>query len=88
MYARRRAALGLVLIAIAASAFAGFQLLTGGDPPSYSPVNLDDDPWAYSPDREDDFEARAAAGLARVYARLGRYGDMAAQLKLAASIAK
>lgn len=34
------------------------------------------------------YEARAAAGLARVYARLGRYGDMAAQLKLAASLAK
>jgi len=30
------------------------------------------------------FEVRAAAGLARVYARLGRYRDMAAQLKLAA----
>jgi Flp pilus assembly protein TadD len=34
------------------------------------------------------FEARAAAGLARVYARLNRFGDMAAQLKIAASIAK
>lgn len=34
------------------------------------------------------FEARAAAGLARVYARLGRFGDMAAQLKLAASLAR
>jgi tetratricopeptide (TPR) repeat protein len=34
------------------------------------------------------FEARAAAGLARVYARLGRLGDMAAQLKIAASLAK
>ncbi|HET7500584.1 MAG TPA: tetratricopeptide repeat protein [Kofleriaceae bacterium] len=31
------------------------------------------------------FEARAAAGLARVYARLGRYRDMAAQLKVAAA---
>jgi tetratricopeptide (TPR) repeat protein len=30
------------------------------------------------------FEVRAAAGLARVYARLGRFADMAAQLKLAA----
>lgn len=34
------------------------------------------------------FEARAAAGLARVYARLGRFADMAAQLKIAASIAR
>ena len=30
------------------------------------------------------FEARAASGLARVYARLGRFADMAAQLKRAA----
>jgi thioredoxin-like negative regulator of GroEL len=31
------------------------------------------------------FEARVASGLARVYARLGRYRDMAAQLKRAAA---
>ena len=31
------------------------------------------------------FEVRAASGLARVYARLGRYADMAAQLKRAAA---
>jgi thioredoxin-like negative regulator of GroEL len=30
------------------------------------------------------FEVRVAAGLARVYARLGRYRDMAAQLRRAA----
>jgi uncharacterized protein HemY len=34
------------------------------------------------------FEARVAAGLARVYARLGRHADMAAQLKLAAAAAR
>ncbi len=34
------------------------------------------------------FEARAASGLARVYARLGRYADMATQLERAASLAK
>jgi tetratricopeptide (TPR) repeat protein len=32
------------------------------------------------------FEARVASGLARVYARLGRYKDMATQLKRAAAI--
>lgn len=31
-----------------------------------------------------DFEVRAAAGLARVYAKLGRYPDAVAQLKRAA----
>jgi Flp pilus assembly protein TadD len=34
------------------------------------------------------FEARVASGLARVYARLGRYGDMAAQLALAAAASR
>jgi tetratricopeptide (TPR) repeat protein len=32
------------------------------------------------------FEARVASGLARVYARLGRYKDMATQLKRAAAV--
>jgi Flp pilus assembly protein TadD len=32
------------------------------------------------------YEARVASGLARVYARLGRFADMAAQLKTAATV--
>lgn len=32
------------------------------------------------------YEARAASGLARVYAKLGRHKDMAEQLKIAAKI--
>jgi len=35
--------------------------------------------------RTPGFEVRAASGLARVYSRLGRYKDMAEQLKLAAA---
>jgi tetratricopeptide (TPR) repeat protein len=38
--------------------------------------------------RTPGFEARVASGLARVYARLGRFADMATQLKRAASLAK
>ena len=34
------------------------------------------------------FEVRVASGLARVYARLGRFRDMAAQLKIAATASK
>jgi Flp pilus assembly protein TadD len=34
------------------------------------------------------FEARVASGLARVYARLGRFADMAAQLRIAATTAR
>jgi transglycosylase-like protein with SLT domain len=63
VYALRRAAFVLVLAAVAVVAFF---VLRGDDPPSYSPLNLDDDPWAYAPDREDDFKARAAAGHSHV----------------------
>lgn len=34
------------------------------------------------------FEARCASGLARVYAKLGRFADMAAQLRIAAAICR
>ena len=52
-----------------------FLLLRGDDPPSYSPVNLEDDPWAYEPDREDEFEARAAAGHSHVVYAKSPGGD-------------
>jgi soluble lytic murein transglycosylase-like protein len=65
VYARRRAALAVFVIALAS--VGSFLVLRGhDDPPSYSPLNLDNDPWAYAPDREDDFEARAAAGHSHV----------------------
>jgi hypothetical protein len=54
-----------VLVVVTASAGAYF-LLRGDDAPSYSPLNLDDDPWAYEADRQDEFEARAAAGHSHV----------------------
>lgn len=38
--------------------------------------------------RTPGFEARVASGLARVYARLGRFNDMAEQLKRAAALAR
>jgi uncharacterized protein HemY len=38
--------------------------------------------------RVPSFEARCAAGLARAYARLGRFADMSTQLRRAASLAK
>ena len=54
------------MFVIALASVGAFLVLRGDDPPSYSPVNLADDPWAYSADREDDFEARAAAGHSHV----------------------
>ena len=63
MYARRRA---LLLTCLVLAAGGAFLVLRGDDPPSYSPLNLEDDPWAYAPDREDDFETRAAAGNSHV----------------------
>lgn len=38
--------------------------------------------------RTPGFEARVASGLARVYARLGRYREMAEQLRRAAQLAR
>jgi len=37
--------------------------------------------------RTPGFEARVASGLARVYAKLGRFADMATELKRAAALA-
>jgi thioredoxin-like negative regulator of GroEL len=42
----------------------------------------------YAAAQTPGFEARVAAGLARVYARLGRYRDMAQQLQRAAAVAR
>jgi Transglycosylase SLT domain len=61
----RRLAVILLVLAVAGAGW--FLLLRGeDDPPAYSPVNLTNDPWAYTPDREAAFEARAAAGHSHV----------------------
>jgi Transglycosylase SLT domain len=56
----------LILVVLAVAGAGWFLLLREDEPPSYSPLNLDDDPWAYTPDREDEFESRAAAGHSHV----------------------
>jgi Transglycosylase SLT domain len=56
----------LVLVVLGALAAGGFLLLRSDESPSYSPLNLDDDPWAYDEDRQGDFESRAAAGHSHV----------------------
>jgi len=56
----------IALLVITAAAACWFVVLREDDPPSYSPLNLADDPWAYKPDREDEFESRAAAGHSHV----------------------
>ena len=58
----------LLILLVLAVAGAGWLLLLQGDddPPSYSPVDLERDPWAYSSDRQDEFESRAAAGHSHV----------------------
>jgi len=86
VHRRRRAAALFVLVVIAAVVFL---LLRGGDTdePSYSPLKLANDPWAYDPAREADFESRAAAGhshaiyvkspggIVATAARVARYRD-------------
>ena len=59
----RRLALLLVLVPAAA---AGLLFLLRDEGPEYSPLDLEDDPYAYEPDREDEFERRAAAGHSHV----------------------
>jgi len=58
--------LAFVVLLFTVAAAGAFLALRGDDPPSYSPVNLENDPWAYAPEREDDFERRAAAGHSHV----------------------
>jgi Transglycosylase SLT domain len=56
----------LILLVLVVAGAGWFLLLRDDDPPAYSPVNLNDDPWAYTQDREPEFEARAAAGHSHV----------------------
>ena len=63
MYARRRLIFLVVLVGAAAAAFL---LLRGDDPPSYSPLEIEGDPYAYEKGREGEFEKRAAAGHSHV----------------------
>ena len=65
MQRRSLRSLALLLLALAAGV-AAYVLLAGDDGPSYSPLDLEDDPFAYEPDREDEFERRAAAGHSHV----------------------
>jgi len=57
----------VILVVLAVAGVGWFLLLRGDDdPPTYSPVNLKDDPWAYTADREGEFESRAARGHSHV----------------------
>jgi hypothetical protein len=56
----------VIVLLLAGLAVAGYLLLREEDPPGYSPLEIKGDPYAYEPDREDEFEARAAAGHSHV----------------------
>jgi soluble lytic murein transglycosylase-like protein len=56
----------VLLVVIAGLAAGAYLVLRSDEPPSYSPLDLENDPWAYDPDRQADFEARAAAGHSHV----------------------
>jgi hypothetical protein len=58
--------LALIVLLLAGLAVAGYLVLREDDPPTYSPLEIKGDPYAYEPDREDEFEARAAAGHSHV----------------------
>ena len=58
--------LTLIVLLLAGLAAAAFVLLRDDEPPAWSPLEIKGDPYAYEPDREDEFEARAAAGHSHV----------------------
>jgi hypothetical protein len=58
--------LTLIVLLLAGLAAAAFVLLRDEGPPAYSPLEIKGDPYAYEPDREEEFEARAAAGHSHV----------------------
>jgi hypothetical protein len=63
VYARRRL---ILLLVLAGAAAAAFLVLRGDDPPSYSPLEIEGDPYAYEQGSEDEFEKRAAQGHSHV----------------------
>lgn len=78
----------LIGLAVLAAALAGFALLRGDDdPPRPAPLEVDEDAFAYAPEREDEFRRRASAGNSHVIyakspdgveasaARVARYRD-------------
>ena len=81
MHTRRRLAFLLVL---AGAAVAAFLLLRGDDPPSYSPLEIEGDPYAYESGREDEFERRAAAGHSHVVYAKSPGGVLATARRVAA----
>jgi hypothetical protein len=81
VYARRRLILLVVLVGAAAAAFL---LLRGDDPPSYSPLEIEGDPYAYESSREDEFERRAAAGHSHVVYAKSPGGVIATARRVAA----
>ncbi len=57
----------LIGLLVAGAALAGFVLLGGGDdPPDFGPALVENDPFAWEPGRDEEFEARAAAGNSHV----------------------
>src|SRR5918995_1261839 len=56
----------LIVLLLAGVAAAAYVVLRDDDPPAYSPLEIKGDPYAYEPDREQEFEARAAAGHSHV----------------------
>jgi hypothetical protein len=58
--------LALIVLLLAGLAAAAFVVLRDDGPPAYSPLEITGDPYAYEPDREQEFEARAAAGHSHV----------------------
>jgi hypothetical protein len=80
---RRIPALAVLLLLLAVGA-AAYVLLRDDDPPSYSPLEIEGDPYAYESGREDEFSRRAAAGHSHVVYAKSPGGVLATARRVAA----
>ncbi len=81
VHARRRVAFLLVLVG---AAIAAFLVLRGNDPPAWSPLEIEGDPYAYESGREAEFQKRAAAGHSHVVYAKSPGGVVATARRVAA----
>ena len=72
------------LLVLAGAAVAAFLLLRGNDPPAWSPLEIEGDPYAYESGREAEFQKRAAAGHSHVVYAKSPGGVVATARRVAA----
>ena len=72
------------LLVLVGAAIAAFLVLRGNDPPAWSPLEIEGDPYAYESGREAEFQKRAAAGHSHVVYAKSPGGVVATARRVAA----